>query len=93
MKNLHLLPTDKLSRLGYLTKKGKELFNDLVLFDKVTPNILDSENQHIYITSEKDVIDFCSALNTHTNEIYFIPGYYGIQPIVKKVILTTIVKK
>jgi hypothetical protein len=28
MKNLHLLPTDKLSSLGYLTKKGKEFFKD-----------------------------------------------------------------
>ncbi len=55
MKNVHLLPTDKPSRLGYLTKKGKEVFKDLRLFDKPMPNILDSENQHIYITSDEEI--------------------------------------
>ena len=55
MKNIHVLPTEKPSRLGYLTKKGKEVFNDLRLFKKPMPNILDSENQHIYITSDEDI--------------------------------------
>jgi hypothetical protein len=55
MKNIHLLPTEKPSRLGYLTKKGKEVFNDLRLFEKSMPNILDSENQHIYITSDEEI--------------------------------------
>ena len=55
MKNIHLLPTDKPSRLGYLTKKGKEVFNDLRLFEKPMPNILDSENQNIYITSDEEI--------------------------------------
>jgi hypothetical protein len=53
MKNLFLLPTEKISRLGYLTKKGKEVFKDLRLFDKPMPNILDSENQHVHITSDE----------------------------------------
>jgi hypothetical protein len=55
MKNIHVLPTDKPSRLGYLTKKGKEVFKDLRLFDKPMPNILDSENQHLYITSDENI--------------------------------------
>ena len=55
MKNVHLLPTDKPSRLGYLTKKGKEVFNNLVLFDMLMPNILDSENQNIYITNDEEI--------------------------------------
>jgi len=55
MKNVHLLPTDKPSRLGYLTKKGKEVFNNLVLFDILMPNILDSENQNIYITNDEEI--------------------------------------
>jgi hypothetical protein len=53
MKNVHLIATDKPSRLGYLTKKGKEVYKDLRVFDKLMPNILDSENQHIYITSDE----------------------------------------
>ena len=55
MKNIHILQTDKPSRLGYLTKKGKEVFNDLRLFEKPMPNILDSENQNIYITSNEEI--------------------------------------
>ncbi|CAB4175281.1 hypothetical protein UFOVP972_136 [uncultured Caudovirales phage] len=55
MKNIHLLPTDKPSRLGYLTKKGKEVYKDLRLFDRLMPNILDSENQHLYITSDEEI--------------------------------------
>jgi hypothetical protein len=88
MKNIYLLPTEKASRLGYLTKKGKEVFNDLRLFDTLMPNILDSENQHIYITDNSDIKD-CWVLNIHINELYFLKGYYGIQPIAKKIILTT----
>jgi hypothetical protein len=55
MKNLHLLPTEKPSRLGYLTKKGKEVYKDLRLFEKPMPIILDSENLHIYITSDEEI--------------------------------------
>ena len=57
MKNIHIIPTDKPSRLGYLTKKGKQVFNDLRLFDRVMPNILDSENQHLYITNDEEIIE------------------------------------
>jgi hypothetical protein len=55
MKNIHILPTDKPSRLGYLTKKGKEVFNDLRLFEKPMPIILDSENYNLYITSNDEI--------------------------------------
>ena len=55
MKNLHLIQTDKPSRLGYLTKKGKEVYKDLRLFDKPMPIILDSENQYIYITNLEEI--------------------------------------
>jgi hypothetical protein len=55
MKNLYLVPTDKPSRLAYLSKKGKEVYKDLRLFGTLMPNILDSENQHIYITSDEEI--------------------------------------
>jgi hypothetical protein len=55
MKNIHILPTDKPSRLVYLTKKGKEVYKDLRLFDKPMPIILDSENQNIYITNDEEI--------------------------------------
>jgi hypothetical protein len=58
MKNIHLIPTDKPSRLGYLTKKGKEVYKDLRLFEKPMPIILDSENLYLYITSDEEIISF-----------------------------------
>jgi hypothetical protein len=81
MKNIHILPTDK-ARL-YI-HQGK-------LYDhKKTMHIADGTQipQHIYITSNEEVKD-CWVLNTHSNEVYFLTGYYGIQPLAKKIILTT----
>ena len=85
MENIHLLPTEKASRLGYLTKKGKEVFKDLRLFDKPMPNILDSENQHIYITSDEEIkegdwIKWGEAIYKANRK--YIPPF-------KKIILTT----
>jgi hypothetical protein len=86
MKNIHLIPTDKPSRLGYLTKKGKEVFKDLRLFDKPMPNILDSENQHIYITSDEEIkIDEYYLGND--NHIYCLVTTVNSNG--KKIILTT----
>jgi len=83
-KNLWLLPTDKPSRL-YLSDYGKELnLGDYPLRNYIT-------GQNIYITNDEEIKD-CWVLNTNTNEVYFIEGYYGIQPIAKKIILTTDVK-
>jgi hypothetical protein len=53
--------------------------------EKILPS---SNYQHLYITSDEEIED-CWVLNTHTNEVYFLKGYYGIQPITKKIILTT----
>lgn len=57
MKNLYLLPTDKPSRLGYLTKKGKEVYKDLRFFNRLMPIILDGENQNLYIISDEEIKD------------------------------------
>jgi len=93
MKNVHLLPTEKSSRLGYLTKKGKEVFKDLRLFNKPIPNILDSENQHIYITSDEEIKD----VRTHNGKwqlekgqiLNKFPDYLTDLSECKLVILTT----
>jgi hypothetical protein len=86
MKNIHLLPTEKPSRLGYLTKKGKEVFNDLRLFEKPMPNILDSENQHIYITSDEEIKEDDYYLGDD-NHIYCLVTTVNSNG--KKIILTT----
>jgi hypothetical protein len=86
MKNVHLLPTDKPSRLGYLTKKGKEVFNNLVLFDMLMPNILDSENQNIYITNDEE-IKFDDYYLGEDNNLYCLVTKVNSNG--KKIILTT----
>jgi hypothetical protein len=94
MKNIHVLPTDKPSRLGYLTKKGKEVFKDLRLFDKPMPNILDSENQHIYITSDEEIKDKCYVLSQFSIGPLYLDGVVNTASMLvegkwKKIILTT----
>jgi len=83
MKNIHLLPTKNPSRL-YLHSNGElQLRHNLSRTDDYL-----GSNQHLYITGEEEIED-CWVLNTHTNEVYFLKYYYGIQPITKKIILTT----
>jgi len=89
MKNINLLPTEKPSRLGYLTKKGKEVFKDLRLFDRLMPNILDSENQNIYITSDEEIKegDWFTDSNNLLKRSYKLSHVQFANP--KKIILTT----
>ena len=91
MKNIYVLSTPNPSRLCYLTKKGKEVYNDLRLFEKPMPIILDSENQNIYITSDEEIKEGDYA--------YYMAGfmvqkvYLGVNVSTlkahKKIILTT----
>jgi len=87
MKNIHTLPTDKPSRLHYFTanKAGYYLYPNNGLIIPRNPNCI---NQNTYITSDEEIKDSW-VLNTHTNEVYFLQDYYGTQPIIKKIILTT----
>jgi hypothetical protein len=91
-KNIWLLPTDKPSNEYILGKCIKEL-SDVKIgqFTKTYYLMFDKEYfqpQNIYITSDEEIRD-CWGLNNYTNEVYFLKGYYGIQPILKKIILTT----
>jgi hypothetical protein len=96
-KNIHVLPTDKPSRLGYLTKKGKEVYKDLRLFEKPMPIILDSENQNIYITSDEEiekgyVISYGVVIKVmmfDKETLYFVNGTKAKREQCKKIILTT----
>ena len=87
MKNVFLLPTDKPSRV-YLIKSNNRLG-----LTSTNPEYMENfgsgtQNQHLYITSDEEIKD-CFVINTHTNEVYFLEGYYGMQPRTKKIILTT----
>ena len=60
-----LLPTNEKAVIGFLTQKGKER-GHLVHFDRPMPNILDSENQHLYFLSDEEIKEgdwFLSNLN------------------------------
>jgi hypothetical protein len=98
MKNIHLLPTNKPSRLGYLTKGRLKLFGQLI------PNIIDIENQHIYITSDEEIKegDWCIEYddidkkwlspykpNNESWDMVSKANYCRIRGTVKKIILTT----
>jgi hypothetical protein len=87
MKNIHLIPTDKPSRL-FLNKVNNKLLLDGDTYSNLEKILPSSNYQHLYITSDEEIED-CWVLNTHTNEVYFLKYYYGIQPITKKIILTT----
>ena len=86
MKNIFVIPTDKPSRLGYLTKKGKEVYKDLRLFDRLMPKILDSENVNIYITNSEEI-----KFNDYITDGYKVWQWKDDSSLLgrKKVILTT----
>ena len=94
MGKIHMLPTSLPSRLGYLTKKGKEVFKDLRFFDRFMPTIMDGENQHIYITNDEEIKEG-DWVFLPSNEIYKMSNTDMIHYLesesksTKKIILTT----
>jgi hypothetical protein len=86
MKNIHVLPTDKPSRL---IKNSNE--NTLNLCIQTLP--LDEEiycyPQHIYITSDGFIEEGDFSLNLSTKNIIQYDGIKGLDSYYKKIILTT----
>jgi hypothetical protein len=79
--NIHLVPTDKPSRL-FKNIKGNLGFNTEwteIPFGRI--------NQNIYITDNSEIRDWW-VFNTQTNKVYFVKGFYGVQAHAKKIILT-----
>ena len=82
MKNIHVLPTDKPSRLSFDFDDNKYLLtDDLVLFDN--QNLI--ENRNIYITSDEDIK--ISDYILCNNEVY--KWHDNIEESDRKIILTT----
>jgi hypothetical protein len=96
MKNIHLLPTEKLSRLMIDTIENK-LYLQPILHEK-TINVLP---QHIYITSDKEIKEgdwcLCSEelvhkvveIKSNIGIIRFQDGVTEVLNACKKIILTT----
>lgn len=86
MKNIHVLPTDKPSRLI------KSQDNDFIFLNTDAPNWFEinfkTTKQNIYITSDEE-IENCWFVNLTNNEIGYIKNNIGIQKNSKKIILTT----
>lgn len=82
MKNVHLLPTDKSSRLyktgGFLLLDSRAMPN----------NTLETKNQHIYITSDEEIKDGYYLDLTH-NIVMKAVFYPSSDKNCKKIILTT----
>jgi hypothetical protein len=101
MKNIHVLPTDKPSRLifnsfhksfcyqkeidGMYINDGKVIGADFWGLQKALNNGFKAQN--IYTTSDEEIKD-CYVINTKTNNIYF-ENWYSPTPFIKKIILTT----
>jgi len=89
MKNIHILPTDKPSRLR-ITSKGKLILSTIAVGSK-------GETQNIYITSDEEIKvgDWCHTIGTSlfneqigkvTKKVIEDNGKYGV--VFKKIILT-----
>jgi hypothetical protein len=84
MKNIHVLPTDKPSRL-YITSKGKLILSSFLVIGSK------GDIKHIYITSNEEIkryLDYYLDINTNEVKTSFENiGKYS--PNEKKIILTT----
>jgi hypothetical protein len=83
MKNLHLIPTDKPSRL-HITGKLMLYPNGLMPKSQGL-----CKNQHIYITSDEFIEEGDFGLNLSTKNIVQYDGIKGLDSYYKKIILTT----
>jgi hypothetical protein len=83
MKNIHLIPTDKPSRLY---KQTGSLSLDTIS-DTSTDGI--SINQHIYITSDEEIKEGDYVFNLTSKEVYPIFELWEVVSYEKKIILTT----
>jgi hypothetical protein len=81
MKNVHLIPTDKPSRLF-------DFMTQLLLLNNALPDEGTNMNRHIYITSNETIKEGDWVLNTNTNSIAKYTGHGGMDWWVK-IILTT----
>jgi hypothetical protein len=88
MKNIHVLPTDKPSRLYFNTKAKYYAFSYTV-----TSQGGSVSNRHIYITNDEEIKQPCWCWDILQKRIYWvhdtIPQYPTIGNYFKKIILTT----
>ena len=83
-----MLPTNEKAEIGFLTQKGKER-GHLVHFDRPMPNILDSENQHLYFLSDEEIKEGDYVIEDIGGVVYGPIDRESIVENPKKIIATT----
>jgi hypothetical protein len=84
MKNIHILPTDKPSKLGYISESQTyHLYNNDIFLDELANAI------NIYITSDEDIKEGNWYLDTTVNVIFKNDKLFLNGTGYKKIILTT----
>ena len=83
MKNIHILPTDKPSRLGQVHEK-------LSFFkDGTWDNTENWRCKNIYITSDEEIKVNDAVIDLETNHVFISKGKMLCNDFIKKIILTT----
>ena len=87
MKNLHLISTDKPSRIRLGNNKNFVIAN----FEQSSIRSKNDSytNQHIYITNDEEIKEGDFGLNLSTKNIVQYDGIKGLDSYYKKIILTT----
>jgi hypothetical protein len=84
MKNIHLIPTDKSSRLYLHSENELQLRTNII---RTSEDYLGS-NQHIYITSDEEIKEGDYVYDSKDNVIRYVKKYLK-DDWIKKIILTT----
>jgi len=87
MKNIHLLPTEKPSRIRLGNNKNFVIAN----FEQSSIRSKNDSytNQHIYITFDEEIKVGEYVIDLENNEVFISLGKMGVNNYIKKIILTT----
>jgi hypothetical protein len=85
MKNIHILPTDKPSKLYLHSNNELQLRTNII---RTSEDYLGT-NQHIYITSDEEIKEGDYIFNLTSKEVYPIFELWEVVSYEKKIILTT----
>ena len=84
MKNIHIIPTDKPSRL-ILQTNGVLRLSEIIFKGQIASGV----TQNIYITNNQLNCKNSWVYNSITKKVYLMQGYGGVVPHINKIILTT----
>ena len=89
MKNIHILPTDKPSRLLKNTQYTTFWLRTDFLDREVKRGVEELQYQNIYITNDEEIKVNDAVIDLETNDIFISKGKMLCNDFIKKIILTT----